>query len=200
MAEYMQLNLSNIIDELGEDRTKSILSNFVCSKNLDVENFLKTKAIEFSKRGFSKTHLIFYVDEETKKFVGYFTIIQKYITVEKGALSNGMLKKINHHGQYDSGLKKYTVSAILIGQLGKNYYENNNELITGDVLLKLAMDKIQEVQNIAGGRFVYIECADEEKLISFYKSNGFFSYGKRKLENDEKDISTTHLVQMLCYL
>lgn len=47
---------------------KSIFSTFVCTKNKDVENFLKDKAIEFSKRHFSKTYLVFWeTDDGTEK-------------------------------------------------------------------------------------------------------------------------------------
>ena len=42
---YALVLLSDMLDELGEDATKSILSEFSCPKNKDVETFLKKKAI-----------------------------------------------------------------------------------------------------------------------------------------------------------
>ena len=58
-THFVQMNLSEVISQLGEDDAKHILSSFSCPLNLDVENFLKTKAIEFSKRGFLR--LIWYI-------------------------------------------------------------------------------------------------------------------------------------------
>ena len=31
-GEYLQINLNNLIEQLGENRVKSILSNFECKK------------------------------------------------------------------------------------------------------------------------------------------------------------------------
>lgn len=63
-THFVQMNLSEVISELGEGDAKHILSSFSCPLNLDVENFLKTKAIEFSKRGFSKTHLVYWTTDD----------------------------------------------------------------------------------------------------------------------------------------
>lgn len=51
MQGYKIVNLQLMIQSLGEDRVKSELSKFSCPLNLDVESFLKAKAIEFSKQG-----------------------------------------------------------------------------------------------------------------------------------------------------
>ena len=71
MAGYVKVNLKEIIDELGEDRAKSILADFVCPLNKDVEYFLKNKAIEFSKQGLSTTYLIFVSHQKEYKLVAY---------------------------------------------------------------------------------------------------------------------------------
>jgi len=77
----------------------------------------------------------------------------------------------------------------------------NENLITGDELLKMACDKINEIQLIAGGSIVYIECEDVQKLKEFYLRNGFVEFGRRKLDNDEKDdLSGEYLIQMVKYL
>lgn len=77
----------------------------------------------------------------------------------------------------------------------------NNNLISVDILLKLACDKIREVQKILGGKFVMLECEDKEKLKEFYENNGFVCFGKRNLEKDEREKNSgEYLLQMLCYL
>ena len=65
-------------------------------------------------------------------------------------------------------------------------------------MLKFACDKIAMVQQQIGGKVVYIECEDKPKLISFYTTNGFVSFGKRVLDKDEKnDLCGDYLIQML---
>ena len=109
-----------------------------------------------------------------------------------------MQKKVSKFGTYDSELAGYKIAAPLIAQLGKNYNNGFDKLITGDELLKMACDKIAMVQREIGGKVVYIECEDKLKLISFYASNGFVSFGKRQLDRDEKDdLSGNYLIQML---
>lgn len=53
------INLTDLILQIGEDRTKSILPDFCCPINDDVEYFIRHKAIEFSRQELSKTHLVF---------------------------------------------------------------------------------------------------------------------------------------------
>ena len=82
--------------------------------------------------------------------------------------------------------------------MGKNYNNGYNKLISGDVLLKLALDKIKEAQDLMGGRYVFLECEDKDKLKEFYESNGFVCYDKRNLEKDERDKNSgQYLLQML---
>lgn len=93
------------------------------------------------------------------------------------------------------------ISAPLIGQLGKNFANGYDNLIPGDVLLKLATDKARAIQAVLGGKFVYLECEDKDALLNFYGDNGFVIFGKRDLDRDERDRqSGQYLVQLLKYL
>ena len=93
------------------------------------------------------------------------------------------------------------IMSPLIAQLGKNYDNNYNTLITGDELLKMAIDKVIEAQQIIGGKIVYVECEDIDFLTRFYTTNGFVVFGKRPLDKDERtDMSGSHLIQLLKYL
>ena len=49
-SKYYQVNLQNMLEELGKDRVETILSGFSCPQNEDVEYFLKRKAILFSQQ------------------------------------------------------------------------------------------------------------------------------------------------------
>ena len=88
----------------------------------------------------------------------------------------------------------------LIGQLGKNYLNGYDSLIAGDVLLKLACDKVREAQRLIGGKMVYLECENSPGLKRFYTENGFAEFGNRELDRDEiGKINATNLTQMIKY-
>ncbi|XZJ90130.1 N-acetyltransferase [Clostridium perfringens] len=201
MAGYKQFSLKEMVKELGEECVKAILSNFSCPHNADVENFIKFKAIEFSKQNIAQTHLIFAEYKKKLELVGYFTLAPKTFFVKKGNLTSNLRRRVSKFGTYDENIKGYTIPAPLIAQLGKNFTNGLNNLITGDELLKMACDKIKAIQNDVGGKITYLECEDKPKLIEFYETNGFVNFGKRSLDKDEKDdLSGNYLIQLLKYL
>ena len=201
MSGYIGINLKEMIEQIGEVETKSILSDFSCPLNLDVEHFLKNTAIEFAKQSIASTYLVMASYKERYVLVGYFTLANKIFCIDKDSLPNRKWRgRIAKFGQFDTSIKRYTLSAPLIGQLGKNYSHSYNTLITGDELLKLALDKVKEMQNIVGGKIVYLECEDKPRLIEFYSQNGFVNFGNRTLDRDETNLSGDYLVQMLKYM
>ena len=197
ISDYIQINLNDLIEQIGEDDVKHLLSSFSCPLNSDVEGFIKYKAIEFSRRGFAKTHLVFWTSENESELVGYYSLAQKSFTLSKGSVSNSLYKKLSQYGTYDSSIQKYIISSILIGQLGKNFSSGNDTLISGNELLGLALDKVKLIQNESGGRYTYLECEDKPKLIDFYTHNGFIQFGDRKLDKDETNIQGEYLIQFL---
>lgn len=93
------------------------------------------------------------------------------------------------------------IMAPLIAQLGKNYMNDYRKLITGDELLKMAIDKVSAAQRIIGGKVVYVECEDIDILKKFYEDNGFVIFGKRRLDKEERgEMNGSHLIQLLKYL
>ena len=207
MLNYTLIKLNDLVKAFSENESlvKEVLSTFSCVNNRDVDNFLKEKAILFDKQGWSKTHLVFTSYKSEMVLVGYFTLAPKSFVIIRNnrksrfdKIGNTLMKRIAKHGRYDRETNQYTISAPLIGQLGKN--DKYPDLITGDVLLKYACDTVQEAQSIIGGRFVYLECEDKPKLLDFYSENGFVSFGRRTLEADERDIGGNYLIQMLKYL
>ena len=195
---YKVINLKDIYNSIGEKRTREILKDYKCYLNTDVEYFLKEKAIEFSKQDISRTYLVMSEFKGINVIVGYFAITSKATIVKKFILSNTKKKAILKYAKYDKESKGYNISLPLIGQLGKNYNNNYNKLISGDILLKLACNKIKETQNLIGGRHDFLECEDSEKLLEFYESNGFECFGKRNLEKEErKNNKGEYLLQMI---
>lgn len=111
MKGYKIVNLKLMIDELGEEHTKQLLSKFSCPLNEDVETFLHQKAIIFSKQGFSQTHLVYASFQGDPEIAGYFTLANKYITVQGDKLSSTLRKRINKFSVYDPKIKAYCLSA-----------------------------------------------------------------------------------------
>lgn len=203
MTGYRVVNLALLIDELGEDTAKGILSNFSCPLNPDVEQFLSVKAIEFALHGWAQTHLVFASYKDKWVLVGYFALANKYIRIAAdrlGKSGNTLRKRIAQFATYDSTTKAYILSAPLIAQLGKNYLNGYDKLITGDELLEEACKKIRFIQFELGGKFAYLECEDKPCLIDFYTRNGFCDFDIRKLDPDEDNLSGDYLVQMLKYI
>lgn len=198
---YKVINLKDIYNSLGEEKTKEILNEYECNLNEDVEYFFKEKSIEFAKQDIAETFIVLssYKDEDV--IVGYFALANKGIGIKKSILSETKKKKFLKYAKFDSESKSYQMALPLIGQLGKNYHNGYNRLISGDVLLKLACDKVKEAQDILGGRFVFLECEDKENLKKFYENNGFVCFSKRNLEKDEMNMNEgKYLLQMLCDL
>ena len=195
---YKIINLKDIYNAIGESKKKEVLKDFKCDLNNDVEYFLKEKAIEFSKQDISRTYIVMSQHKEKDVIVGYFAIANKSTIIKKVILSNTKRKSLLKYAKYDNEIKGYNIALPLIGQIGKNYNDGYDKLISGEILLKFACDKIKEIQNMIGGRHVFLECEDNEKLKEFYENNGFECFGKRNLEKDEMDKNNgAYLLQML---
>ena len=151
------VNLLDLIEGGEEEALNNILVEFSCPCNKDVENFLKEKAVAFSKQRIAATYLVFKQYKGEDVVVGYFSIAQKYfhIDLKRGALSKTLRKRINKFAVWEESLHRYIVSAILIGQLGKNYAHGYDRLIRGDELLAIACDKAAQIQRISSGKVVY---------------------------------------------
>ena len=169
--ELQIIQLCDLLDEFGEDPVKEVLAEFSCPLNKDVEYFLHKKAILYEKNDKSRTYLVFATDTGIPRLIAYFTITSLPITFE-GSLSNRRKKSILGTG-YESNSQ---LSAILIGQFGKNYTNSNNILITGSDLFDLAINKTLQVNKLIGGRIIYLECEDSPKLRGFYESVGLELY------------------------
>lgn len=202
MAGYSILSLSDIIDEKGEDFCREILSFFSCPPNPDVEKFLtKSSAIDFAKQSIAQTFLVYASYRGKNVLCGYFTIANKYIVVGSHSVSKTTARRLRKFAMPNISDDNLVIMAPLIAQLGKNYMNDYRKLITGDELLKMAIDKVSAAQRIIGGKVVYVECEDIDILKKFYEDNGFVIFGKRRLDKEERgEMNGSHLIQLLKYL
>lgn len=202
MIGYNLVILKDLLETIGEDGVKSILSDYVCPQNKDIQDFLSNKAIEFEKQGISTTYLIFASHKGKVRLFGYFAIAIKGISVpDKRQMSGNLKRRLNKFAIRNNESKEYVVPAILIAQLGKNFRDELNKEILGEELLEIACNKAKQIQRLSSGKVIYLECEDNVKLTDFYEKNGFRSFGKREREVYEKDlIKSKYLVQMIKYL
>lgn len=197
MTGYVKIPLNLLIEEVGEDNAKQILSDFSCPLNKDVDKFLRLKAIEFEKQSFSRTKLVYASYRGKMVLVAYYTLAMKSFNITRSSLSKTLKRKITKYATYDPVIKTYITPAPLIAQLGKNFSNGYNKLISGDELLKIACDDIQTFHSNFGGKIAYLECEDRPQLLDFYNRNGFVAFHKRMLDSDETNIDGKYLIQML---
>ena len=140
MEESRKCRASNIRDYLGHGKAEEyelqgVINSFTCPRNPDVERFLKSSAIEFTKKDQSVTYLVF--SPETGELLGYFSIPVKPLTIAADRISRTIAKRLERVSKLDEAAQTYTTAAYLIAQLGKNYTGEANERISGAELLDL---------------------------------------------------------------
>ena len=183
----MSLAIENIIDAMdyeGEEELELILSEFICQKNDEIQTFLKDKAIEFAKKKLSITYLV--NDSETGDLLGYFTLAHKVLEVPALGLSNTVRRKMSRYSTLDNRNESYMVSAFLLAQFGKNYSVDEERRVSGAELMDCVDEVLKRIQHQIGGAIVYLDCEDEEKLITFYSDvAGYKQISERISERDQ---------------
>lgn len=201
MTGFKIANLDMFLEQIGEDKTVSLLADYSCPLNPDVEDFLKNKAILFSRQGLSKTHLVFASKNNHWVLVGYFSLAMKTFLIRRSKkLGAKLMSRIRKFSRSIEEVNAYEVSAPLIAQLGKNFSNGNDKLISGDELLKIACDKVRRIHSEMGGKIAYLECEEKPQLLAFYERNGFIEFDKRPLDKSDRDMfKADYLIQMLRY-
>lgn len=183
----MALNIISLTDLLRsgqeEEAIKKLLFSFSTIKIQhnpgaeDVEQFLHTKAIQFEKMDLSRTYLVTSTYQRKPYLAGYFSISPRPLIIPRknfqkiSSTYQKRLMGVGHRTQQSS----YEIKGFLLGQLGKNYSDIAKKAgnLSGADLLQLAYMKVQEAYRIVGGRILYLECEDHDKVKEFYMRNGF---------------------------
>ena len=196
MIDLSRYSISNILDEIegGEKELIEELSTFSCPHNPEIETFIKRNAIEFAKRKLSITYLV--IDETDGAIDAYFTLTHKAIDIPDIGLSKTSKKRLGSFSWYDPIKKTYSLSAFLLAQFGKNYAIDQGQRITGEALMALSDDILEDVQRRIGGGVVYLDCEDKQKLIDFYENTVHF----RKFNERISDIDSIRYLQYMRFL
>ena len=161
-----------------------------------VESFLKNSAEEFARQHKSVSCFVF--SSGMAELLGYFTLAIKSITVRSGMMSKTEERAFKKMGSFDEERGTYTVAAFLIGQLGKNFSASSKNSISGKELLHGALHILKGIQRGIGGLIVFLEAQNNEKLLSFYASNGFREFDRRTaFSKNEKPCELVQLFKIL---
>ncbi len=173
MSSFGTINLLDIIEDAGTESAQAALDAYACPLNPDIEQYVSKRAVDFSLQGIAQTHLVYRLEEGMAHLVGFFTLTNKVLTIREGEVSKSLFKRFRRFGLYDEGIGAAIVAMPLIAQLGKNYADGCDLLISGEALLGMACDKVKEIQRELGGKLTYLECEDVPALVRFYEGNGF---------------------------
>lgn len=173
--KYFTVSLYNMRKfGVGKDEIKSILSDFSCPLNGDVEEFIRCKAYDFDRVGLARTNLIYTFSEDDKPIlVAFFTIGLSHVVIGDELSKND--KKRIFGTTYPIG---GTLKTLLIGQLSKNYKNGNNRYIPGDVLMKIVFERIRKIHQIMPSVVTHIDCKDVFPLRNYYEKFGFHMFKK----------------------
>ena len=159
------------------------ISSFSCTKNQDLETFLKENSFHYEEIAKSRSYLL--IDEEslggTLSILAYFSIGMKTLLIPED-LSARQLRQLD--GYSDKMYKRRITSlpVYLIGQLAKNERFARN--IDGDEIIQAAISVIRNIQRSLGGRLIAVDCKPIKALHDFYERNQFIMIG----HNEDNDL------------
>lgn len=185
---YNTISLKDIIEKLGKSEAISILSDFSCPINTDVEEFMHYKAYPFECAGMSKTYLITASEkvmaeengENIEKIISYGVCAIYSVTTKSITIDSNMTRKSRQIAFGTSYALGSPINAILIGQLSKNYTNDNNKYITGEIIMSLIIDHVKEMDVLVPSVSVYVECENKPELINYYERYSFKYFGTNK--------------------
>ena len=184
-----------MMQDMEDRELDGLLSSFSCTQDQDIEGFLHNRAVDFERLSKSRTYLVFNEDElENVKgtnvtIYGYFTLALKVLKVPK-KLSNRARKEIDGYNAKNHGKEINEFPCYLIGQLARNSIISA-DVFQGKELISMAHDFLEKAVKIVGGRYVMIECKNNQKLKDFYKANGY-----REIDSIPDDENAS-MVQMI---
>lgn len=181
MRSYVVIPLGEIVEKYDNKKIEDAFKKFSCQREEDLEDFLIRKAITYEKADIGKTYLC--VDKE--RLDGGEFIVLAYFTLAQRAVDISDLPKKRKRkvlGEYPGRDQIKTVSAFLIGQLGRGD-DCSKEELSGQQILNECYHAISLAARIVGGKLVILECR-EYMFDKFYEKQGFKKlYEKLNEEN-----------------
>ncbi len=193
---YSPINILSILRTKGRSFTERVLKKFSCTKNTDVENFLKNEAIRFARNHLAETYLVLGTEKATSTesylttastfAVGYFTLTYKVLPLPETIPDADIEKIVSSFAGYPDGSNTRTLASPLIAQFAKNdaLPDDVKAEFSGSKLMGLALEQVKHVQDEVGGRTVHLECENVVALTKFYEGQGFRYVGTRTTDKN----------------
>ena len=175
---FSTFNINDMLEQLGVEEVNRILLSFSCPINVEIEDFVHSKAVLFAKQKLSVTYLVF---NESSDFLGFFALASKVLTLSGDRISKTLQKKILRYGLCCNDGCSIQSFAYLIAQFGKNYSISPDKRINGNELMACAFDALHDIQHRLGGGLSFLECEEKPELLNFYQNeyNRFTIAGER---------------------
>lgn len=167
----MLMSYRQMADTFGRRVFKGMRASFVCSRNLDVQDFIRFECSKYEKD--LNTRNYFFYDSGSDRIAAFFTLSLHSIILGDlvSNVDESIMSVLRGYGKRDAR----SVGCYLIGQLARDDSYSHSD-ITGQEILREVLTRLAFVRDIVGGRFVAIDCVEE--LIPFYERNGFATVNK----------------------
>lgn len=144
------------------------LSSFKCSKDYDIESFIRNNAIKYSDRNICYSYLIVnksaFDNDLSIDILAYFTLSFKTVFLDKEQVKNSDRNRITNGFSSRS-----SEPVVLIGQLGKN----EGAAINLSMILNYALDIIYGAVEYIPCNSVLVECSTALHEKGLYSNQGF---------------------------
>ncbi len=172
MKNHIVLSLGEILQSgnYEEEKLLNAFSDFKCEREQDLEDFLVFNSISYERRNIGKTYLFV---NESELMDGKF-VVDAYVTLATKAIDISEMKSKARRkmlGNYPGRDSIKTISAFLIGQLGRSDSCNKEE-VSGEDLLNECYNIFKKARNLLGGVVIVLECR-EHMYEKFYKDYGY---------------------------
>lgn len=171
---------------------QTVLDVFSCRDD-KIEDFLQHRAIRFERLGKCRTYLII-----AEELFGEVRCVHGIVSIGLNTLNlpddltTNQRKRIDGFSARKNGKAISVIPCYVIGQLARASNVSKEDL-PGDVLMEYALSAILSSHSHVGGRAVLVECAPEEKLITFYERHGF----KKLSYADDGEQDLVQMIRML---
>lgn len=185
--KYVACSLRQLLDEgVPRNIIQEAFDDFNCSRNEDVENFLKNYAIANECIGASRSYL--YIDYEALKNDS-FTLLA-FFTIAITATDYSKISKRKRRvilGNYPRVSKEDHFPGFLLAQLARDDRYTKEDFDCSN-LLGIAEEMIQEAANSIGGNAIYLDCVED--LIGYYQRFGYELLPEEPEEDAGDDIGS----------
>jgi hypothetical protein len=142
------------------------IGEFSCTRDNDVERFLKNDAIRYEREGYGRTYLYSIYENGIARIVAFFTVA--ITSTDFRDVSKSRKRKVLHSKPGRDAQDFF--GGILIGQLGRSDDFNSSD-INGQEMINGAELIIEMGREHIGGKIVYLDC--KAPLIPVYQQNGY---------------------------